>query len=53
VEDFVEVGKIIAAVLTADDFEARRGEFAERVEAVAERYPLYAQLGAAAAAAAV
>jgi glycine hydroxymethyltransferase len=50
VEDFVEVGKIIGAVLTADDFEARRGEFAERVEAVAERYPLYAQLGAAAAA---
>jgi glycine hydroxymethyltransferase len=51
VDDFVEVGKIIAAVLTAGDgFEARRGEFAERVEAIADRYPLYAQLGAAAAA---
>jgi glycine hydroxymethyltransferase len=50
VEDFTEVGKIIAAVLTAEDFEARRGEFAQQVEAIAERYPLYAQLGAAAAA---
>jgi glycine hydroxymethyltransferase len=52
VEDFVEVGKIIASVLTAGDgFEPRRGEFSERVEAIADRYPLYAQLGAAAAAA--
>jgi glycine hydroxymethyltransferase len=51
VDDFVEVGKIIAAALTASDFEAERGEFAQRVEAIAERYPLYAQLGAAAAAA--
>jgi glycine hydroxymethyltransferase len=50
VEDFVEVGRIIASVLTAADFEARRGEFAERVEAIADRYPLYAQLGSAAAA---
>jgi glycine hydroxymethyltransferase len=50
VEDFAEVGKIIAAVLTAEDFEARRAEFAQQVEAIAERYPLYAQLGAAAAA---
>ena len=49
-DDFVEVGKIIAAVLTAEDFDARRGEFSERVEAIADRYPLYAQLGAAAAA---
>ena len=51
VDDFTEVGKIISAVLTAEDFEARRGEFAQQVEAIAERYPLYAQLGAAAAAA--
>ena len=50
-DDFVEVGKIIAGVLTAgEDFEAARGGFAERVEAIADRYPLYAQLGAAAAA---
>jgi glycine hydroxymethyltransferase len=46
VEDFVEVGKIIASVLTVGDgFESQRGEFAERVEAIADRYPLYAQLG--------
>ncbi|HYZ82720.1 MAG TPA: serine hydroxymethyltransferase, partial [Solirubrobacteraceae bacterium] len=50
VEDFVEVGRIIASVLTAQDFDARRGEFAERVEAIADRYPLYAQLSSAAAA---
>ena len=50
VDDFVEVGKIIASVLTAGDgFEARRGEFSERVEAIADRYPLYVQLGTPAA----
>ena len=50
VDDFVEVGKIIAAVLTAGDgFEAARSQFAERVEAIADRYPLYAQLGTPAA----
>jgi glycine hydroxymethyltransferase len=50
VDDFVEVGKVIASVLTAGDgFEARRGEFAERVEAIADRYPLYVQLGTPAA----
>jgi len=52
VDDFLEVGKVIAGVLTAGEgFEASRAGFAERVEAVAERYPLYAQLGAAAGAA--
>jgi glycine hydroxymethyltransferase len=50
VDDFVEVGKIIAAVLTAGDgFDGARSQFAERVEAVAGRYPLYAQLGTPAA----
>jgi glycine hydroxymethyltransferase len=50
VEDFVEIGKIIAATLVAGDaFESLRGELAERVEAITDRYPLYAQLGAAAA----
>ncbi|HEV2061926.1 MAG TPA: serine hydroxymethyltransferase [Solirubrobacteraceae bacterium] len=44
-DDFREVGEIIAAALTPE-FEARRGELAERVAAIAERYPLYAQLGA-------
>jgi glycine hydroxymethyltransferase len=49
VDDFVEVGKIIASTLVAGDgFDSVRGELAERVDAIAERYPLYAQLGAAA-----
>ncbi len=48
VEDFVEVGHIIAETLVADDFEARRGELGERAAAIAERYPLYPGLGAAA-----
>lgn len=42
-EDFAEVGQIIATALTPD-FEAKRGELAERVQAIAERYPLYEQL---------
>ncbi len=52
VEDFVEVGRIISAVLVAgDSFEDdQRGELAERVEAIADRFPLYTQLGAAAVA---
>jgi glycine hydroxymethyltransferase len=46
VDDFVEVGKIIAAALQPGDFESSRAELAERAAAVAERYPLYASLGA-------
>ena len=49
-EDFTEVGQIIAAALTTEDFEAARGELAERVTAVAERHPLYEHLGAGAVA---
>ena len=45
-DDFAEVGEIIATALTPD-FEARRGELAERVTAIADRYPLYEHLGAA------
>jgi glycine hydroxymethyltransferase len=45
-DDFVEVGKIIAAALQPGDFEGVRAELAERAAAVAERYPLYASLGA-------
>ena len=45
VEDFREVGEIIATALTPA-FEAQRGELAERVAAIAERHPLYAHLGA-------
>ncbi|MGA9857013.1 MAG: serine hydroxymethyltransferase [Solirubrobacteraceae bacterium] len=51
VDDFVEVGKIIATTLVAgDDFATKRAELAARVEAIAERYPLYTQLSAAAVA---
>jgi glycine hydroxymethyltransferase len=45
-EDFVEVGKIIAEALVADPFEEHQAELAERAAAIAERYPLYARLGA-------
>src|SRR5436190_17295774 len=41
VDDFVEIGRIMAAALQPGDFEARRAELAERAAAVAERYPLY------------
>jgi glycine hydroxymethyltransferase len=46
-DDFREVGAIIGQALTPD-FDAARGELAERVSAVAERFPLYAHLGAVA-----
>jgi glycine hydroxymethyltransferase len=49
-EDFTEVGRIIAEALQPDDFDARRPALAERAAQVAERYPLYAGLGAATAA---
>ncbi len=50
-EDFVEVGRIIAATLNPESrFEELRAQLAERVAAIAERYPLYAGLGAAAVA---
>jgi glycine hydroxymethyltransferase len=47
-EDFVEVGMIIAEALGQDDFEGRRSDLADRVSAIAERYPLYSRVGAAA-----
>ncbi|MGZ4196939.1 MAG: serine hydroxymethyltransferase [Solirubrobacteraceae bacterium] len=46
-DDFVDVGRIIAEALVAEDFEDRRADLAERAAAIAERYPLYAGLGAA------
>jgi glycine hydroxymethyltransferase len=49
VDDFREVGEIIATALTPA-FDAQRDELAERVSAIAERYPLYEQLGAGATA---
>jgi glycine hydroxymethyltransferase len=46
-EDFDEVGKIIATALNPDgSFEDVRGSLSERAAAIAERYPLYAGLGA-------
>jgi glycine hydroxymethyltransferase len=45
-EDFVEVGRILAIALTPE-YESRAGELAERVAAIAERYPLYEELAAA------
>jgi len=47
-EDFVEVGSIIAETLTATDFEQRQHELTERAGAIADRYPLYSHLGAGA-----
>ncbi|HET6870733.1 MAG TPA: serine hydroxymethyltransferase [Solirubrobacteraceae bacterium] len=47
-EDFVEVGMIIAEALGQDDFEARRADLTDRVSAIADRYPLYSRVGAAA-----
>ncbi len=44
-EDFEEVGQILAAAL-GPDFDARRGELADRAAAIADRHPLYRHLGA-------
>jgi len=43
-DDFREVGKIISRTLQPG-FEAAKPELAERVTAVVDRFPLYAQLG--------
>ncbi|HEU0318043.1 MAG TPA: serine hydroxymethyltransferase [Solirubrobacteraceae bacterium] len=48
VDDFEEVGRIISTALTPG-FDAARGELAERVSAIADRYPLYGYLGSPAA----
>jgi glycine hydroxymethyltransferase len=44
-EDFAEIGDIIARALQPG-FEEAKAELAERVTAIADRYPLYAHLGA-------
>jgi glycine hydroxymethyltransferase len=46
-DDFAEIGDIIATTLTPD-FESAKDDLAARVSAIAERYPLYEHLGAAA-----
>jgi glycine hydroxymethyltransferase len=48
VDDFTEVGQIVAIALTPE-FEARKDELSERVQAIVERYPLYEHLNASAA----
>jgi glycine hydroxymethyltransferase len=48
-DDFSEIGDIIATALTPA-YDAKRDELAERVSAIADRYPLYEHLGAGAAA---
>jgi glycine hydroxymethyltransferase len=48
--DFVEIGSILAEALQPGPFDARRAELTARTEAIAERYPLYAELGVPAAA---
>jgi glycine hydroxymethyltransferase len=47
--DYREIGDIIARALQPD-FDAARADLAERVSAIADRYPLYAHLPRAAAA---
>src|SRR5918992_1336689 len=47
-EDFAEVGRILTRALQPG-FEDVRDELAERVAGIAERYPLYANLGVGAA----
>jgi glycine hydroxymethyltransferase len=44
-EDFEEVGRLIATALTPE-YEHAKSDLAERVAALADRYPLYAHLGA-------
>ena len=48
-EDFGEIGEILATALTPA-YDGKRDELAERVSAIAERYPLYEALGAGATA---
>jgi glycine hydroxymethyltransferase len=47
-EDFVEIGMILAEALGQEGFEDRRADLTERAAAIAERYPLYTRVGAAA-----
>ena len=47
-EDFREVGRMIAEAVSSDFDEGVRSELSERTRAIAERFPLYPQLAAAA-----
>ncbi len=45
-EDFAEIGDILATALTPD-FEGAKADLVDRVNAIADKYPLYADLTAA------
>jgi glycine hydroxymethyltransferase len=45
VEDFVEIGTIIAGALQPTGFERHQAELAERVAVIVDRYPLYSRPG--------
>jgi glycine hydroxymethyltransferase len=53
VEDFREIGKVVATALTGDFDAATRAALSERTRALAERYPLYPEIPAAVKSAAV
>jgi glycine hydroxymethyltransferase len=48
-DDFREVGRVIGEALTSDSFDSVKPDLTDRTRALAERYPLYPQLAAAAA----
>jgi glycine hydroxymethyltransferase len=48
-DDFREVGRVIGEALTSDSFDSVKSDLSDRTRALAERYPLYPQLAAAAA----
>ena len=50
VDDFREIGKIVATALTGDFGDSVRAELSERTRALAERYPLYPELAKSVAA---
>ena len=43
-EDLREIGDVIAAALTSDDFDSERESLRERTRLLTEKYPLYPQL---------
>jgi glycine hydroxymethyltransferase len=43
-DDFAEIGQILAAALQPGDFESQAAELTARTAAIADRYPLYATL---------
>jgi glycine hydroxymethyltransferase len=50
IDEFAEIGKIIAEALTGDWSDSLRADLTERSRALADRHPLYPQLAAQAAA---